>query len=112
MLQKEFQNIVYGTNPSVAAAGSAQGDAAAVTDRVTTVTGADGTKGVILPAGDGDMAVFVLYSSAATNACKVYPPTGAAINAGSANAAFSMTAQKPTVFVRVSSTVWLAVLSA
>jgi hypothetical protein len=113
MLFQGFQNILDGAAAAVAAAGSAQGDAAAITAKVNVISAADGTKGVVLPAGDGDCpAVFVLYSSVVTNACKVYPPTGGSINAASANAAFSMTAQKPTLFVRVSSLQWLALLSA
>lgn len=112
MLIKEFQNVLSGDAAAVTPAGSSQSDGTAITAKINVITGADGTKGVVLPAGDGDTAVYLLYSATATNACKVYPPTGGSINAGAANAAFSMTAQKPTLFVRVSSTQWLAQMSA
>lgn len=115
MLLKLYKNVLSGDLASVASAGSAQGDAGAITEsqKIVSVTGADGTKGVILPAGDGDTPdLYLLYSGTATNAVPVYPPTGGAINAGATNAAFSMTARKPTLFVRVSSTQWLAVMGA
>lgn len=113
MILKEFANVLKGEEmATVAAAGSTAADAAALSAQVTTVTGADATKGVILPAGDGELGtVLVVYSSAATNALKVYPPDGESINAGAADAAVSLVAQKPALFVRVSSTQWLCVAS-
>ena len=95
---------------AVAAAGSSQSDAAALTGGVlNVVSAADGTKGVILPAASAGDIVRV-YSSAATNALKVYAQTGGAINAGSANAALSLTAQKPAVFECRDGTNWLALV--
>lgn len=108
MLFKGFQNILDGAAAAVAAAGSSQSDATALTAKINIVSAADGTKGVVLPAGDGDTpAVYLVYSSAATNALKVYPPTGGNINAAAANAAHSLAAQTPALVVRVSSTQWL-----
>lgn len=113
MLFQGYQNILDGAVSTIAGAGSTGADATAITAKITIVTGADATVGAILPAGDGDTpAVYLVYSSAATNALKVYPPSGGAINAGSTDAAFSLTARKPCLFVRVSSTQWLAVMSA
>lgn len=74
---------------SVAAAGSAQGDAAALTAGINTVSAADGTKGVILPAAKAGLVVQV-YNEHATNGLKVYPATGDDINDGSADAAITM----------------------
>jgi hypothetical protein len=95
---------------AVAAAGSTQADAAALTlGTLNVVSAADGTKGVKLPAAaPGD--VVRVYSSAATNALKVYAQTGGAINAGAANAAFSQTAQKVAVFECTNGTDWVALL--
>ena len=52
---------------------------------VNVVTGADGTKGVILPAAIAGIQVDV-YSSVATNGLKIYPASGDDINDGTANA--------------------------
>lgn len=75
---------------TVASAGSTTSDAAALTGRINTVTGADGTKGVkIVNAGTaGD--VIEVYNAVATNGLKIYPPTGDTLNGGSADAALTI----------------------
>lgn len=104
-----------GASGTVAALGSVQGDAAPVIASQTIVTGADGTKGAILPSGTvGD--ILTLFNSSAST-LKVYPDVGGAISVngtglGSANAAFSQLAQKCTKYVRQSSTQWFAITSA
>ena len=100
---------------SVAAAGSTQTDATAVTSDVAIVTAADGTKGVRLPAAQPGDSV-VLFNNAGST-LKVYPPTGAAITVqgtgvGSANAAFSQLTYKTTEYFCVSSTQWFGLTSA
>lgn len=100
---------IAGDVGTLAATGSAQTDAAAITADVTRVTGADGTKGVILPAvGSG----YYVIGNAVASILKVYPPSGGAINGGSANAAFSQTASKNAVYYYASATDIVAVLSA
>ena len=47
-----------GTTATVAAAGSTQGGATAIKASNVIVTGADGTVGVILPAGYGSVTIF------------------------------------------------------
>jgi len=88
---------------TVAAAGSGQSDATLIGANVTTVTGASGTNGVVLRKGKGTNGIYagVIYSSAATNALLVYPPSGGTINGGSANAALSVTARKPAIFYAI-----------
>lgn len=87
--------MLYGT---VAAAGSAQTDAAQITTRFTTVTGGDGSVGVILSrAQPGDE--FFVYNAAATGGVKVYPPTGGDINDGSTNAAVVIEGKSLGIFV-------------
>ena len=104
-----------GAGGSLAAAGSAQTDAAAVVSSITIVTAADGTKGVILPAAQPGESC-VLFNNAGST-LKVYPPTGSAISVagtglGSANAAFSQLTYKCTLYVCQSSTQWLAITTA
>lgn len=82
---------------TVAAAGSTVADAAAVPSAdMVTVTAADGTKGVILLARTAGSRVLIKNNSASI--LKVYPPTGAAINALSANASISIAANTPAEF--------------
>lgn len=102
---------VPATVGSVAAAGSAQGDAAALTAGLNTVSAADGTKGVILPAAKAGLVVEV-YNEHATNGLKVYPATGDDINDGSANAAVTTEGKTRAVFVGLDTTTWAATFTA
>ena len=92
---------------TVAATGSAQGDAAAVTSGFTLVSAADGTKGVVLPAAAAGLVCIIKTNAAA--ALKIYPASGDAINALSANAAYSITNVTSTVLVAYDSTTWYSV---
>lgn len=90
---------------SVTAAGSVIGDAAQLSQGINVVTGADGTKGVILPTAVPGMQVIVKGVTAGV--LKVWPKTGATINALSASAALSMTTgAMPLTFVATSATQW------
>ena len=90
---------------AVTAAGSTIADAAQLSQGINVVTGADGTKGVILPTAVPGMQVIVKGVTAAV--LKVWPKTGATINALSASAALSMTTgAMPLTFVATSSTQW------
>jgi hypothetical protein len=91
---------------TVAAAGSAQGDAAALATGFTLVTGADGTKGVILPAAAAGKQVEIKNDDAANAVLKVYPATGDAINAIAANGALSMAAKTSALFTAYDATTW------
>lgn len=92
---------------TVAAAGSTQSDAAQLTADVNTVTGADGTKGVLLPPGVAGKEV-VVYSTHATNGLKVYPASGADINDGTADAAVTIEGKTIARFVALDATTWAA----
>lgn len=90
---------------AVTAAGSVIGDAAQLSQGINVVTGADGTKGVILPTAVPGMQVIVKGVTAGV--LKVWPKTGATINALSASAALSMTTgAMPLTFVATSATQW------
>lgn len=101
-------------NTSVTAAGSTQTDATQIVASKNIVAGADGTKGVILPAvGQGYCTIF----NNAGSALKVWPPVGAAIatsgtGLGSANAAYSLAANTYAYFEWTSSTQIMALKSA
>ena len=85
---------------TVAAAGSGQSDAALIGANVSIVTGATGSNGVVLRKAKSNYA-GVIYSSAATNALLVYPPSGGTINGGSTDASVSLTAKKPAIFYAI-----------
>lgn len=89
-----------GARTTVAAAGSTNADAAAVPAASfwCTVTGGDATKGVILPAMSVGQIIFVKNNAAAV--LKVYPYSGAAINALTATTgAISVAANAPAGFI-------------
>jgi hypothetical protein len=102
--------------PGVAATGSVQGNAAVLPlTALQIVTGADGTKGVILPAATTGDEILIFNNSAST--LNVYPPTGAAIavvgtGLGTANTAFSHLTFKYVQYNCASSTQWFAMTSA
>ena len=73
---------------TVAAAGTNQSTAAAITAGFTYVTGADDAKGVRLPAAVAGTVVIIKVGPGAD--LKVYPATGDKINDGSANAAITV----------------------
>lgn len=93
---------------AVTAAGSTQGDAAQLYHGFNVVTGADGTKGVILPTAVPGMIVYV--KGVTSGVLKIYGKTGAAINGGSANAALSLTTGlMPTILIASSTTQWYTI---
>jgi hypothetical protein len=73
---------------TVAAAGTNQSTAAAITAGFTYVTGADDAKGVRLPAAVAGTVVIVKVGPGAD--LKVYPATGDKINDGTADAAITV----------------------
>ena len=89
---------------TVAATGSVQGDAAALTEGFNVVSGADATKGVILPTAVAGMVVVVKNTAAA--ALKIYPASGGAINAVAANGAYSITNLTNVKLIASSATQW------
>jgi hypothetical protein len=99
---------------ALVALGSTQDNAAPITASAHVVTGADATKGVRLVAEVGD-SVWLFNSSA--SALKVYGSTGEAIavpatGLGTANAAYSQTAQSVVQYLHITPTQWLLVKSA
>lgn len=97
---------------TVAAAGSAQGDATALSGAILYYeTAADGTKGVKLPTPSAGQIVLV-YTTVAANGLKVYPASGGAINGGSADAAITMEGKTLAIFIATSATNWAAIFTA
>jgi len=96
---------------AVAAAGSSNTDAAAISAYgVVHATGADGTKGVKLPAAAAGKVIVIKNSDAANAILKVYPDTGDKINSGTATTgSLNMAAKTSAVLVALDATDWFSV---
>jgi hypothetical protein len=108
VLLKETGKFNGSTRPAVlavTAAGSVQGDAAQTIEGLNIVTGADGTKGVVLPTAVAGIKVYLKGVTAGV--LKIYPATGGTINALSANAAISLASGAvPVILLASSTTQW------
>jgi len=91
---------------TVAATGSVLADAAQLTAGFTSVTAADGTKGVKLPATPVAGTVCIVKSVTGGSILKVWPDAAATINAIAANGAISMASLTSAIFVADSTTQW------
>lgn len=93
-------------NADVAAAGSTVTDAAQLSAGFTVVTGADGTKGVKLPATPTAGTLVIIKGTAAA-VLKVWPDAAATINAIGSNGAISLASGAiPAIFIAKSATQW------
>lgn len=95
---------------SPAAAGNSAGTATAITADQNDVTGADGTKGVILPVGVAGMRIRVRNGVDAV--LKVYPDTGGTINGAGANVAFAQGPEREAVYTCTAALTWVVDVSA
>jgi hypothetical protein len=85
---------------TLAAAGTAIGNAAAITAQATIVSGANNAAGVQLPAiAAGYFSPLYVKNPDATNSVKVYPAVNCAIDTGSSNAAATLAAAETRVFI-------------
>lgn len=97
------------SNATPAAAGTTAADATALAAQVNAVTGADGAKGVALPAAADNLAIYV-HNTSLTGALKVYPVNGGNdnINGLAEDAAYTMRPGQACWFVATSATQWYA----
>ena len=102
--------IVMDVGTSITAAGTAQGDATALTNTLNGITTAASGSGVVLYSGSaGDCQI--VYNGGA-NAVKVYPPSGAKINGLATNGAMTLATNTACEFWFLSATQVVGVLSA
>lgn len=90
---------------SVAAAGTTQGTATAITAQHTYVTGADGTAGVILPSGANIGATYQINNAGAL-AMTLYPHSGAVINGNGTNVGVTVEAKETAIITKVLTNNW------
>lgn len=105
-VQPEHAKIINGTQATVAATGSSQSDAALLTASDVKVTGADGTKGVILPS-DAQVGDTFFVCNVAGSGLNVYPPSGESIAGESDNAAKTVSANTGNWFKKFDNDEWL-----
>lgn len=102
---KTFSSMPRIPTATVAVGGTAQGNANAVGEGFTTVTGADDTAAVVLPAAVGGQVV-ILKSTTASKILKVFPASSDKINAGAADAVYNMAALTACMFVSYDAEYW------
>lgn len=99
-------NLRMTVNADVAAAGSVLADAAQLLEGFQVVTGADGTKGVKLPATPVAGTIVIIKGTTAA-VLKVWPDAAATINAVGSNGAMSLASGViPAIFIAKSTTQW------
>lgn len=98
---------LYIKSATVAATGSTQSDAASVSDGFTLVSAADGTKGVKLPAAVAGRTVILKNNANAV--LKVWPASGDAVNAITADSNYVLAAFTSSLLVAYDSTTWYSV---
>jgi hypothetical protein len=98
--------VIDSISAAVSAAGATQGTATALVSNINNVTVvAASADGVILPTAVAGMRILVRNSDAA-DTLKIYPATGAQINALGNNASFSLTAGSTTELFASTTTQW------
>lgn len=102
---------LFGAPEALAPAGSTQADAQAITKAFAVVTGADGTKGNVLPAIAAAGQTCVVYNATATNGLKLYPASGSAINGGTVDVNISLEGKTLALLVATSTTNWAAIFT-
>ena len=98
---------LYIKSATVAAAGSTQANAAALAGGFSLVSGADATKGVLLPAAAAGRVVIIKNNAAAV--LKVWPSSGDGINAITVDSNFTMASLTSCMYVAYDATTWYTV---
>jgi hypothetical protein len=97
-------NHVFSVATGVSAAGTAQGNATAITKDFNVVSTVASGAGVVLPTAIAGYRITVLNTSA--NALLVYPATNGIINSQAANASYSQPAGSRLDYISTSTTQW------
>ena len=95
---------------AVPAAGNSAATAAALAYGFSHVTGADATKGVILPAAAAGRICIIKNADAANAVLKVYPATGDGINALTVTSGtLDMAAKTSVILIAIDATTWFSI---
>lgn len=93
-----------GGQTTIAAAGASQGNATAITSRVTIVTVTASTQGVKLPTATTGLQVMVMVPG--TKGVKVYPFSGDKISTAATNVAVALVADKANIYRAIDAVTW------
>ncbi len=93
---------------TVAAAGSTQANANAVTTGFTLVSAADDTKGVRLPAAAAGL-LCIIKNNVSAKTLKIWPATSDAVNALSPDSSFDIAGLTSCLLVAYDATTWYSV---
>jgi hypothetical protein len=104
------KRLLFG-NASVAATGTNQATAAPLPATSNTVTAADGTKAVLLPAIAAAGQRVSVYNAVATNGLPVFPTSTNTINNGTGAAAVTIEGYSLAIFEATSTTNWGAIFT-
>ena len=110
-LSASLANLVGAAYATVTGVGTSQSGAAALTGTVNNVTTSAGQTATVLSSSWPLMVPISVYTNTATTAL-VFPPSGATINQGAADASVNVAQGKMTTFIRVSNLAWLAQVGA
>ena len=99
--------VIRSVATAISAAGTAQGNATAITKEMNVVSTVASGAGVVLPTAVSGMVISITNTSA--NTLLVYPATSAAINSGAANAAYSQPAGATLQYLAPTTTQWYTV---
>jgi hypothetical protein len=102
----------FGSTGAVTPAGTDHTNGGTLIYTVNVVTGADNTKGVVLPVPAAAGQIAIVYSATATNGLKVYPGLAGTINGGSANAAVTIEGKTAAICVSTDTANWAVVFTA
>jgi hypothetical protein len=95
---------MYSVNSSVSAAGSAQGNATALSSEMNVVTTVGSGEGVKLPTGIAGWSIII--TNAGANSLKVYPVSGSTINSLGTDNPLTMPTGNTLLFVSPTTTQW------
>lgn len=109
--QEQATRLGLANPTTLAGVGTAQSGAAAIRTTNTTLTTSSGQTAAILPS-DAELYLAHLVRNSSSTAGLVFPPSGATINAASADASVSIAQNLARVFIRVGALTWISFLTA
>jgi hypothetical protein len=99
---------ITGVTTGITAAGTTQGTGTSLTKAINIVsTVTAGANGVVLPTAVAGMSVYITNNG--STEVNVYPATGAAVNAGATNAAYSQPVGATVHYIAPTTTQWYTV---
>lgn len=111
--QEQATRLGFSALTTLAGVGTAQSGGKAIPSSVNNVlaTTAGGQTAFVLPS-DAELEVPYMVTNSSSTTALVFPPSGGAINAASADASVTVAQNLARLFIRKSSTRWVSFLTA